>query len=340
MSRTPPRAARGRYPAAPEPYPGEAPSAWVSRVAHAHDLTIAEIVQLQGYSASEFDAGYGDDIIAHIATGAPTRSWPAACEVVDGLREVGLLPAKAPKVQAEDWWAYCPDCVSGEASGEAPRLLALWCQPLAYVCLEHAVYLRPWPRGREARLVDGTTGLQPLTPEQLRAESATDGDLDFGRLLLSPGHADWEAMARAVFDLVDALMTRTGVQGQHPPLLTELLNLGRSGDLVGSVRLAAGALWGLPAATRLLALRYLSALTRTPPLADDPPVWLRQLARRPGTPRQRSLNGASCDELFLLIAKLNAEAAAQLARRASGWPPHLRIRLGAAIVVGSLANLA
>lgn len=340
MRKNPPSFAGRRYPAAPEPYSGEAPSAWVSRVAHAHDLTIAEIVQLQGYSASEFDAGYGDDIIAHIATGAPTRSWPATCEVVDGLREIGLLPTKVPKLQAEDWWAYCPDCLSGEALYEAPRLLALWCQPLAFVCLEHAVYLRPWPRCREARLVDGTTSFSPLAPEQLHAEPASDEDLDFGRLLLSPGRKDWEAMVRATFDLVDALMTRTGVQGQHPPLLPQLLGLERSGDHIGSVRLPACSLWGVPAVTRLLALRYLSALTRTPALADDPPLWLSRLAKRLGTLRQRSLKWASCDELFLLIAKLNAEAAEQLARRSTGWPDHLRVRLGAAIVVGSLANLA
>lgn len=335
-----PPSSRRRYPAAPEPYPGEAPSAWVSRVAHAHDLTIAEIIQLQGYSASEYDGGYGDDIVAHIATGAPTRSWPVICEVVDGLREVGLMPTKAPKVQAEDWWAYCPICLSNGALDEPPRVLALWCQPLAYVCLEHAVYLRPWPRSLEVRLADGTTSLKPLALDQLCAESAADEDLDLGRLLLSPGRANWEPTARAIFDLVDAFMTRTGSQAQHPPLLTELLNLSRSGDHVGSVRLPVGALWGLPASTRLVALRYLCGLTRMPPLADEPPTWLSRLAKRPGTSRQRSLKGASCDELFLLIAKLNAEAAAKLALRASGWPSHLQARLGAAIIVGSLANLA
>ncbi|WP_312491361.1 hypothetical protein, partial [Brevundimonas sp.] len=34
---------KGRYPAAPDPFAGEAPSAWICRVAHAHDLTAAEL---------------------------------------------------------------------------------------------------------------------------------------------------------------------------------------------------------------------------------------------------------------------------------------------------------
>lgn len=33
----------GTLPSAPEPYPEEAPSFWISRVAHAHELSEAEL---------------------------------------------------------------------------------------------------------------------------------------------------------------------------------------------------------------------------------------------------------------------------------------------------------
>lgn len=62
------------------------------------------------------------------------------------------------------------------------------------------------------------------------------------RRLLSPGRADWASLARAVFDLADALMTRTGAQGQRAPLLRDLLGLTASGDHVGSTRLPFAAL--------------------------------------------------------------------------------------------------
>jgi hypothetical protein len=331
---------RGRYPAAPEPFAGEAPSAWICRVAHAHDLTAAEIVQLQGCTASEFDAGYGEPILQHIAVGAPCRTWPAPSDVVDGLREIGLIPEKPPKVRAEDWWAYCPACMSTGGADGTLRLLALWCQPLALLCLEHGVYLRPWPRDREVRLANGRTSFEPFPDHLLKAQAATDDDLDFGRRLLSPGRADWAPLARAVFDLTDALMTRTGPHGQGLPLLRHLLGLGASGDHVGSTRLPFAALWSVPAATRLALLQYLSGLTRPPPFDQEPPIWLKQLARRPGVTQQRSLNGAAADELFLLLARLNGVAADQLGRRAIAWPADLRGRMGAAVVIGSLANLA
>lgn len=331
---------KGRYPAAPEPFAGEAPSAWICRVAHAHDLTAAEIIQLQGCTASEFDAGYGESILRDIAAGAPCRTWPATCDVVDGLREIGLVPEKPPKLSAEDWWAYCPTCLATSGANWGLQLLALWCQPLALACLEHGVYLRPWPRDREVRLKSGRTSFEPLAGQLLEAEAATDDDLVFGRRLLSPGRADWEPLARAVFDLTDALMTRTGPQAQGAPLLRELLGLSASRNHVGSTRLPLAALWSVPATTRLALLRYLSGLTRWPALDQEPPAWLRHLARRPGVTHQRSLNGAGADELFLLLARLNGVAADQLARRASAWPADLRSRLGAAVVIGSLANLA
>ena len=117
---------KGRYPAAPEPFAGEAPSAWICRVAHAHDLTAAEIVQLQGCTASEFDAGYGETILHHIAVGAPCLTWPAPSDVVDGLREIGLTPAKPPKLSAEDWWTYCPRLPVGRRRPrDAPAFSAL-----------------------------------------------------------------------------------------------------------------------------------------------------------------------------------------------------------------------
>ncbi|WP_396593304.1 TniQ family protein [Brevundimonas sp. R86498] len=331
---------KGRYPAAPEPFPGEAPSAWICRVAHAHDLAAAEILQLQGFTASQFDAGYGEAILHHIAVGAPCRTWPAPHDVVDGLREIGLMPETPPKLSAEDWWTYCPACLSTGGPQRMLRLLALWCQPLALLCLEHAVYLRPWPRDHEVTLASGHTSFEPFADHLLEAEAATDDDLAYGRRLLSPGRADWAPMAHAVFDLTDALMTRTGPQAQGAPLLRDLLGLSASGDHVGSTRLPFAALWGVPATTRLTLLRYLSGLTRPPPLDQEPPAWLRQLARRPGTNLQRSLTGAAADELFLLLTRLNGVAADQLARRASTWPADLRSRMGAAVVIGSLANFA
>ena len=84
MKSTEPYRRKWRFAAAPAPYKGEAPSSWFCRVAHAHRLTIEELVYLQGASASELDLGMKERVLAEISGKSSVTSWPAP----DGMRRV------------------------------------------------------------------------------------------------------------------------------------------------------------------------------------------------------------------------------------------------------------
>ena len=328
---------KGTLPAAPEPYPEEAPSSWICRVAHAHDLSEAELVLHFSSSASELDLGYGDEVLAYVAANSQVREWPSSAAVVEGLREVGLVPAKPARLAAEEWWAYCPTCIGTGI----PFIRAEWCHPYAFVCLEHALYLQAWPRNGEVQYASGRLVIQWPKNDALSRIPASTHDLIFGRLLLSPAKATWESYARAVLDIADGLATRTGPNGVWPPLLQEYVGLSRSGQHAGSVRPPSRWLWLQPAHTRLAVLKKMSHLFQNPDLvSDEAPGWLREIARRQGETNQRRLRGAAADELMLVAARLNRVALDELSQRAGEWPAELRQRWGAAVVVAALARMA
>lgn len=331
--------AKFRYPAAPEPVLGEAPSFWLCRVAHAHGMTMNELIRFHSAGASQIDSGHCENLIADIARSAPCHEWPSPSAVVVGLNEIGLAGHPAQTISTEDWWAYCPACLCSTTSSAPYFVASDWCQPFAFVCLEHATYLRPWPKDHEVRWADGRTGFKPFEPPWLEAELASDADLEFGRQLLSPHRGDWERLAYAVFDLVDALCARTGPNGSSPPLLRELVGLERGGNHIGAVRLPKGVAWELPSHTRIHVLKSLSQMVGYQPACGEPPAdWLRSLARRPGGSSARDLYGATNDPLILVLARLNSTAAVQLAHRADRWPASQRIRLGAAVIVAAIAG--
>lgn len=328
-----------RYPAAPEPMLGESPSFWLCRVAHAHGMTMNELIRFHAAGASQIDGGHCENLIADIARSAPCREWPSPSAVVAGLNEIGLASHPAYALSADDWWAYCPACLCTSRSDAPAPIQSDWCHPFAFVCLEHAAYLRPWPPNQEVQWADGRTGFKPFQLSWLKAEPASDADLQFGRQLLSPNRSDWERLAYAVFDLADALCARTGPNGLDPPLLREMVGLQRGGHHVGAVRLPKGEIWELPAPTRIQVLKALSQVVEYQPACGELPAeWLRNLARRPGSSRARDLYGATNDPLILILARLNGTAALQLAHRADRWPATQRIRLGAAVIVAAMAG--
>lgn len=325
----------GTLPSAPEPYPEEAPSFWIGRVAHAHELSEAELTLHFSCSASELDQGYGDGALAYVAANSRVRAWPSPADVIVGLRELGLVPEKPVRLAGEEWWAYCPMCLGIGT----PYIRAQWCHPYAFVCLEHATYLQPWPRMREIRYASGRLVLEWPDNNAPYQVSASEEDLRLGRLLLSPAESAWESCARAVLDLADGLATRTGPNGSWPPLLYECVGLPRNGQHVGTVRPPLRWLWHQPAYTRLAVLRKISYLLKVPVLIEsNPPDWLRNLARRKGETYPRSLRGAVDDELILLAARLNRSAVEELSRRSEAWPDALRQRWGAAVVVAAMAG--
>jgi hypothetical protein len=55
---------------------------------------------------------------------------------------------------------------------------------------------------------------------------------------------------------------------------------------------------------------------------------------------RRTLVNVRADPLFLLMTRLNPVAANALALRSAEWPRPARIRMGAAVLVGALANQA
>ncbi len=340
MKSTEPYRRKWRFAAAPAPYKGEAPSSWFCRVAHAHRLTIEELVYLQGASASELDLGMKERVLAEISGKSSVTSWPAPDDVVEAMQSVGLMPDWEPRLLAHDWWSYCPACVGEDTGRGTPHIRAVWVHPFAYACLRHGCYLRAWPRDHEVQLADGRTFLLPLGEGRLIQEAASDEELQFAKHLLTPRLQRWEPLAHAVTALADALLTRTGANGIGPVLLREFTDLRAIGGLEGTYRLPRYNLAGQPAHLRLRLLRAVSSIVRHMPdqATDRTSEWLKALVKRRRYLQPRSLVAASADPLFEMMVRLNSTAADQLAERSKAWPADLRSRMGAAVIIGAIAN--
>lgn len=332
-----------RFSAAPPPYHDEAPSSWICRVAHAHNLTIEELIELQGGSASELDLGLAELVLADTALRSGLSEWPAVEPAVAGLARMGRLPDFRPSIAAEEWWAYCPSCVEADLDAErAPYIRASWSHPLAMVCRRHGLRLRAWPRGREVLLADGRTFFGRFEDGDFRGTTATPEEIQWSSVFSRSANAEWEEIITLVVDLADGLMTRTGPQAQDRIALFQFADADEASHWSGSARLPRYGLAGLEAHRRLKVLRTVTTLLSYDPTRDSAtPSWLTNLVRvnARGTNR-RSLANVSADPLFLLMARLNPLAADALALRASEWPREARIRIGAAILVGALANYA
>lgn len=332
-----------RFSAAPPPYVDEAPSSWICRVAHAHNLTVEELIELQGASASELDLGLGESVLADTALRSGMSEWPAVEPAVAGLVRMARLPDFRPRITAEEWWAYCPSCVHADLDAErVPYIRACWSHPLAMVCRRHGLRLRAWPRGREVLLADGRTFFGMFEEEDFRGVTATPEEIQWFSILARISNADWEEVVSLVVDLADGLMTRTGPQAQDRVALFQFADKDESPQWPGSSRLPHFGLGGLDAHRRLLVLRTIVQLLSYDPLGDTAvPSWLINFVRANARGmNRRTLGNVSADPLFLLMARLNPDAANALALRSVEWPRHARRRMGAAILIGALANQA
>lgn len=297
-----------RFSAAPPPFPDEAPSSWVCRVAHAHRLTIEEIVALQGATASELDLGLAEGVLADVSRKGGGQPWPPPDPVVVGLSRLGRLPDFRPQVKAEEWWAYCPACIKKDLEGGAvPYIRACWAHPMALACRHHGLLLRSWPRGREVQLADSRTFFSGFTQDDLRSVEASPAERHWSNTLARPGTVDWEGLAVFSIDLADGMLARTGPQAQDRMALFQFAANDDAPRWGGSARLPRYGLVGLEAHVRLLVLRAIVKVLAFDPLKDaEIPSWLRACvqANARGAVR-RTLVNVSADPLFLLMARLN-----------------------------------
>lgn len=66
---------------APAPQPGEAPSSWVARIAHAHHMLVDELVEVHSCTLAALDRGQAPDAWSQIVNRTPTgmRQRPVRC---------------------------------------------------------------------------------------------------------------------------------------------------------------------------------------------------------------------------------------------------------------------
>lgn len=330
-----------RYVNAPAPFKDEAPSSWMARVAHAHRLPVEELLHLTSATASELDLGLSERVLAEVSFRSPIAEWPSCHDVIEGLHSAALMPEYRPQVSAAEWWAFCPACFA-ENPEAVNYVRRAWTHPLAFTCLRHACYLKPRPLYREIRYSDGRTMNRPLAPRILKCEAASEEDLALSRLLFYPARRGWEPTARAVFDLCDALVARTGPNGVDAALLRDFAPAQLLMRFPGSRRLLSAELCAQPAHIRIAMLRIVSSWLsfRIPEGKAAVPSWLQGLVERRRRLHGRDLSWAAADPLFQVMTRLNSWAADQLADRSRAWPSELRARMAGAIVVGAMANSA
>lgn len=325
----------------PDPREDEAPSGWLLRTAHAHQLSSGEFEAIYGVSLVECDLGRGDEILRDLAARLRLRHWPQPSYVALGLARAALLPEHRVRLTVEDWWSYCPRCWAEDLrQAGASYVRKAWCHPFALVCESHSVRLRAWPRGLESKQADSSVLMSPFNGDSLREAAASPLEAQLNSVLARPGVGEWDGYACVVSDLADALLSRTGPQGQGSPAAFEFAAGHTLPRFAGTTRLP---LHDLPACGAHLRIALLSIVAELVwfDVADvrERPKWLARLVKgNARSPAPRRIDPACSDPLFLLMASLNPLAANALYVRSESWPLTFRRRMSAAALIGALAN--
>lgn len=329
---------------APAPQPGEAPSSWVARVAHAHHLLVDELVELHACSLPALDWGRDQNAWSQIISRTPTRNAPTPSSVLLELAALGLFTGPAPRWGLADWWCYCPACISGDIkTGCPPYIRSDWMHPLAFACVKHGLRLKAWPDGLERLLPDGAAKFELESLGASDAISLTIGQLGIARSLQRSDDPGWAQLVHCVPALAAGLALKSGRSQDGPTILKLLTPRDRMLSVKGAKDFRAETAGEVDTAARLELLSLAASLVAytaadpTPPLVQ---AELQRLLLAGGRHRPRLRPSASRDPLLILAANLNERAGDAMVRDLDRWPDNLQARVRAALFVATMARLA
>jgi hypothetical protein len=329
---------------APSPQPGEAPSSWVARIAHAHHMLVDELVEAHACTLAALDRGQAQDAWSQIVSRTPTRDAPAFSEVFLKLANLGLFKEPAPRWGLADWWCYCPTCIQGDLqAGRPPFIRSAWLHPIAFACVEHEIRLKAWPHGLERLAPNGAAKFELTSLGDIDAAWLTAGQLEIAKSLRTVEDPGWAQLVHCVLALAACLAIRSGRNHDGPAILKLLTPADRTSSVKGAKDFRAETACEVDAAARLDLMALAASLVAHSAADTTSPLVLAELQRlllAGGRYRPRLRPSASRDPLFIVLANLNERAGDAMARDLDRWPDNLQVRMRAAVFVATMARLA
>lgn len=232
----------------------------------------------------------------------------------------------------------CPECLDADVARNVPlHIRSRWTHPFATICMTH---MRPlasaeWPP-------EGDWAAWPRSWRKLQPHEDVSLLLDLQES--SPDLDAAAAQSVALLDLIDALMTRTGVFGIPGPIAIAFDQYNKSflpGP--GSERLPEHGLWDLEERDRLSLVRLGAQLLAEPkdPRDEGAIVWDHRVKNWGRSDLSIALLSAGffpdpMNELGIQLSPWNKRA---LADRSRAWPTRLRDRFEQALELGKRVGL-
>lgn len=309
---------------APQRFSDEALSGWLVRIAHAHYLTLEELLSLTSLCWYRLDRGDPQHLQSLSTMLGTTVGAP-------GLR---LGRVRDARTQSPAWyWVVCPVCLNGDvANNRAPYIRSGWFDPFATYCVEHNMPLMPQIKrdpfgsmfGEVTDMFDGSAHqyLRDLDAHDMAALRTFALDVG-GSVSKSTAQ-----MIREVSDVAAALMLP--VRRAFPYSVVHKLNTrsGRRSILWRGTDFEPNTIWSSWSPGRLGLLRAALSLLEPPGEPREEGGGLHDYGRRLTARRKRiSAPGQSIsDPLLFLPMALSPAHRTFVTERSVAWRPPMRVR--------------
>lgn len=294
------------------------------RIAHAHYLTLEELLKLTGLCWYRLDEGSPDQVeVLSRMLGAPVDA---------ARRNLRRDPEALPPSPAYSW-VVCPHCFDGDvASKRTPYIRVAWSDPLATYCLEHNLPLMPQhQRDAFGKMFSEVADMFEVSSYQY-VRDLDVYDMEALRVFAlgarRPVTKSTERKIREVSDIAAALLLPA--DRYYPRSVIDRLNyqFGRRVTIRPCEDFEPDMAWAYWAPWRLALLRAALSLLERPrkPGRAGAGVhrygrWLTKGSRGIRAPRQ-SLR----DPLLFLAVTLSTEDRRILTDRSAAWRPPIRAR--------------